>query len=104
VALIRESDARSSREPFAAGGGFDRDGLRRWRAGTIRTKPHHEARIARRCETKESQMLVLGIVLMLIGLIAGIPILWTVGIVLAVIGAVLLLAERSGASWGRRWY
>jgi hypothetical protein len=49
-------------------------------------------------------MLVLGIVLMLIGLITGIPILWTVGIVLAVIGAVLLLAERSGASWGRRWY
>jgi hypothetical protein len=49
-------------------------------------------------------MLVLGIVLLLIGLLAGIPILWTIGLVLALVGAVLLLAERSGAGWGRRWY
>jgi len=49
-------------------------------------------------------MLVLGLILMLIGFLAGIPVLWTIGIILAVIGAVLLLAERSGASWGRRWY
>jgi type III secretory pathway component EscV len=53
---------------------------------------------------KENQMLVLGIVLLLIGLLAGIPILWTIGLVLALVGAVLLLAERSGAGWGRRWY
>ena len=49
-------------------------------------------------------MLVLGLILMLIGFIAGIPVLWTVGIILAVVGAVLMLAERSGAHWGRRWY
>jgi hypothetical protein len=49
-------------------------------------------------------MLVLGLILMLIGFVAGVPILWTVGIILAVVGAVLMLAERSGAGWGRRWY
>jgi hypothetical protein len=49
-------------------------------------------------------MLVLGLILMLIGFVAGIPVLWTIGIVLALVGAVLMLAERSGTSWGRRWY
>jgi hypothetical protein len=49
-------------------------------------------------------MLVLGIILLLLGLLLGVPILWTIGIVLAVIGAVLWLAEGAGASWGRRWY
>ncbi len=49
-------------------------------------------------------MLVLGIILLLIGLLAGIPILWTIGVVLAIVGAVLWIAEGSGARWGRRWY
>lgn len=49
-------------------------------------------------------MLVLGVILLLIGLLFGIPILWTIGVVLAVVGAVLWLAEGSGAGWGRRWY
>jgi hypothetical protein len=49
-------------------------------------------------------MLVLGIILLLLGLLLGVPILWTIGIVLAVVGAVLWLAEGAGASWGRRWY
>jgi hypothetical protein len=49
-------------------------------------------------------MLVLGIILMLLGLLLSIPVLWTIGIVLAVIGAVLWIAQGSGAHWGRRWY
>ena len=49
-------------------------------------------------------MIVLGIVLMLIGFLLAVPVLWTIGIVLAVIGAVFWLAEGAGASWGRRWY
>ncbi len=49
-------------------------------------------------------MLVLGVIMLVLGLLFGIPILWTVGVVLAVAGAVLWLAEGSGASWGRRWY
>lgn len=57
-----------------------------------------------RIDQKGSDMLILGLVLMLIGFVAGIPVLWTIGIILAIVGAVLLLAERSGAAWGRRWY
>ena len=49
-------------------------------------------------------MLVLGVILLLIGLLAGIPILWTIGVVLAIVGAVLMLAQGSGQTWGRRWY
>jgi hypothetical protein len=49
-------------------------------------------------------MIVLGIVLMLVGFLLAVPVLWTLGIVLVVVGAVLWLAEGAGASWGRRWY
>lgn len=49
-------------------------------------------------------MLALGLILLLIGFLLGVPILWTLGIVLAVIGAILLVADGAGATWGRRWY
>jgi hypothetical protein len=49
-------------------------------------------------------MLILGIILFILGLVLGVPILWTIGVILAVIGAVLWLASASGAAWGRRWY
>jgi hypothetical protein len=52
----------------------------------------------------EVTMIVLGIILMLIGFLLAIPVLWTLGIVLALIGAVLWLADGAGAAWGRRWY
>jgi hypothetical protein len=41
-------------------------------------------------------MIVLGIVLLLIGLLAGIPLLLTAGIVIAVVGAVLNLVPMGG--------
>jgi hypothetical protein len=49
-------------------------------------------------------VLILGIILMLIGFLLAIPVLWTIGIILAVIGAVLWVAEGAGANGGRRWY
>jgi len=49
-------------------------------------------------------MLTLGIILLILGFVLGIPALWTIGVILALVGAVLWLAEGSGASWGRRWY
>jgi hypothetical protein len=52
----------------------------------------------------EVTVLVLGIILMLLGFLLGVPVLWTIGIVLAVIGAILWVAEGAGATWGRRWY
>ncbi|WP_091625904.1 DUF6131 family protein [Amycolatopsis saalfeldensis] len=41
-------------------------------------------------------MIVLGIILLVVGFIAKISILWTIGIVLLVLGAVLVLLGRSG--------
>jgi hypothetical protein len=49
-------------------------------------------------------MLVLGLILMVLGFVLSVPVLWTVGIVLAVIGAILWIADNAGAAWGRRWY
>ncbi|MFD7258220.1 DUF6131 family protein [Streptomyces sp. NPDC059874] len=50
-------------------------------------------------------MLVLGIILLLIGWLTGIGILWTIGIILVVVGAVLwLLGSVGHAVGGRRHY
>jgi uncharacterized protein DUF6131 len=51
-------------------------------------------------------MIVLGLVLLIIGFIAKISILWTIGIILVVVGAVLALVGRTGRKVGGRahWY
>jgi len=50
-------------------------------------------------------MIILGIVLLLVGLLAGIPILWTIGVVLVIAGAVLWLLGAAGREvGGRRHY
>jgi len=47
-------------------------------------------------------MIVLGIIFLLLGLILGIGILWTLGVVLLVVGGVLMLLGRSGHGVGNR--
>jgi len=50
-------------------------------------------------------MITLGIVLLLLGLIFGVPILWTIGVVLVIVGAVLWLLGSTGhAVAGRRHF
>jgi len=50
-------------------------------------------------------VIILGVILMIIGFVAAIPILWTVGIILAVIGiALALLGAMGHAVGGRRHY
>ncbi|WP_249353083.1 DUF6131 family protein [Rhodococcus sp. Q] len=51
-------------------------------------------------------MIVLGLILLLIGFLTGISILWTIGIVLIVVGVVLWILGATGhAVAGReRWY
>jgi hypothetical protein len=50
-------------------------------------------------------VIVLGIVLLIIGFIAKVAILWTLGIILLVVGAVLVLMGSMGrAVGGRRHY
>lgn len=50
-------------------------------------------------------MIVLGVILLVIGLVAGISILWTIGVVLVVIGAILWILGAVGhAVGGKRHY
>jgi len=51
-------------------------------------------------------MIILGVVLLILGLIFGINILWTIGVVLIVIGAVLWILGSTGRAVGGRkvWY
>ncbi|HET6298834.1 MAG TPA: DUF6131 family protein [Kribbella sp.] len=51
-------------------------------------------------------MLILGLVLLLLGFLLSVPILWTLGIILLVVGAVLFLLGSTGRSVGgrRHWF
>ena len=50
-------------------------------------------------------MIILGVILMLIGYFAGIAILWVIGLILLIVGAVLWLMGSMGrAVGGRRHY
>lgn len=51
-------------------------------------------------------MISLGIILLIIGFIAQIPILWTLGIIAVVVGAGLAIAGRLGHAIGGRkhWF
>ncbi len=51
-------------------------------------------------------MIVLGIILLIIGFIAKVAIIWTIGIILVVIGAILALLGMAGREIGGRshWY
>lgn len=54
---------------------------------------------------KEPGMIILGIVLLIVGFLAGISILWTIGIILVVVGVVLFALGAAGhAVGGRRHY
>jgi len=50
-------------------------------------------------------VIILGVILLIIGFIASIPVLWTIGIILVVIGVALELLGMAGrAVGGRRHY
>ncbi|WP_203590267.1 DUF6131 family protein [Streptomyces sp. SID13031] len=51
-------------------------------------------------------MLILGLVLLLLGFLLSVPILWTIGIILLIVGAVLFLLGSTGRAVGgrRHWF
>jgi len=51
-------------------------------------------------------MIVLGIVLLIVGFVVSIPILWMIGIILVVVGAVFWILGATGRAIGGRkyWY
>lgn len=58
-----------------------------------------------RGDSEEASVIILGLILLIIGLIAGISILWTIGLILLIVGAVLWLMGSMGrAVGGRRHY
>ncbi len=51
-------------------------------------------------------MIILGIILLVLGFLLKIPILWTIGIIVLVIGAILWILGATGRAVGGRryWY
>lgn len=51
-------------------------------------------------------MIILGVILLIIGLVAHIGILWTIGVIIIAIGLLLLLLNAAGRPFAgrRRWY
>ncbi len=51
-------------------------------------------------------MLILGLILLLLGFLLKVSILWTIGIILLVVGAVLFLLGSTGRAVGgrRHWF
>jgi hypothetical protein len=50
-------------------------------------------------------MIILGLVLLLLGLLLSVPLLWTLGVIVLVVGLVLMLLGSTGrAIGGRRHY
>ena len=51
-------------------------------------------------------MIVLGVILLIIGFVVGIPVLWTIGVILALAGVALAVLGGTGRRIGGRahWY
>ncbi len=47
-------------------------------------------------------MIILGVILLIVGFVASIPILWTIGIVVLVIGLILMALGMAGRAVGGR--
>ncbi len=47
-------------------------------------------------------MIILGVICLILGLLLGIPVLWTIGVILVVIGLVLALLGMAGHAVGGR--
>lgn len=51
-------------------------------------------------------MILLGVILLIVGFLLGIPVLWTIGVVLAVVGAAVAILGGTGRMIGGRahWF
>jgi uncharacterized membrane protein HdeD (DUF308 family) len=53
-------------------------------------------------EQEGAKVITLGVVCLIIGLIFGIPLIWTIGVILVVVGIVLVLLGMMGRAIGPR--
>jgi hypothetical protein len=56
----------------------------------------------RRSLEKGATVIILGVILLVLGFVFAIPILWTLGIIVAVIGLILAVAGSAGRGVGGR--
>jgi hypothetical protein len=47
-------------------------------------------------------MIILGVICLILGLLLGVPVIWTIGVILVVIGLVLALLGMAGHAVGGR--
>jgi VIT1/CCC1 family predicted Fe2+/Mn2+ transporter len=68
--------------------------------------PQVRARFADHTFDQGVGVIILGVILLVLGFVFSIPVLWTIGIVLIVIGAILALLGTAGREIGgrRHWY
>ena len=117
VARVRPVNAGGSQIPLRREIGVRSFGLHFPHLRTERAGPLRDARLGYevrggpprppRQNGKEVQMIILGIVLVVVvvGLVAGIPILETIGVILLVVGAILwALGSMGRAVGGRKHY
>jgi uncharacterized membrane protein HdeD (DUF308 family) len=71
------------------------------RAGTSRAAAGQQCFLT----PKEVTLIILGVILLIIGFVAKVAIIWTIGIIAVVVGAILALLGMAGhAVGGRRHY
>jgi ABC-type multidrug transport system fused ATPase/permease subunit len=65
-----------------------------------------EAMHSRVEQDQEDYMIILGLILLILGWVLGISILWTIGIIVLIIGIVFLVLGQTGRAVGGRkyWY
>jgi hypothetical protein len=50
-------------------------------------------------------MIILGLILLVLGLVLSIPLLWTIGIIVLIVGLIFFILGSAGRGvGGRRWY
>jgi hypothetical protein len=66
---------------------------------------NHATGLTCRLRGYDARMIVVGLVLLLLGFLLGIPLLWTLGVIVLIVGVVLMLLGSTGrAVGGRRHY
>jgi hypothetical protein len=102
--------ALASVAPKAGSPAFENGGAGTWRRRSFSPAGAHFAapasgRARNATALKELDLIILGVILLIIGFIAKIAIVWTLGIIVLVVGAILALLGTVGhAVGGRRHY
>jgi hypothetical protein len=68
--------------------------------GTFKSRPGRESCFPN--TRRETNVIILGLILLLLGVVLGIGILYTLGVILLVVGLILMLLGRTNRTFGGR--